>query len=174
MVSLLSTQKKEVGKGATYVLGILFAASPDLGGPPEMAGQVDGAALVGLLEQLAAVQSALGDESVVVVAAEVAAGVQTAGDDAHSLELGAAVADGLLVDGEGLREELVRNLLVTRLVRDLAAGDEEAQGEVGSAGDAGVERAEEGVRELVQRRRLRVPIVVEVLACLEFPGELEG
>ena len=53
-----------------------------------MTGEIYGTTLVRLLEQLAAVQSGLGDESVVVLTAELltAAG-QRAADDANGLEL---------------------------------------------------------------------------------------
>ena len=102
-----------------------------------MAGGAHGATLVGLLEQLAAVLGALGDEGVVVVAGEAARAVQGAGDAAHGLVLGAGVGDALLVDGEGLGEEFVGDLFGGGLVGDLAGGEEEPQGEVGDGGGGG-------------------------------------
>jgi hypothetical protein len=52
--------------------------------------------------------------------------MQRPGDYADGLELCSGVADGLLVDGEGLREKLVRNLFESRLVSRLTAGNEKA------------------------------------------------
>lgn len=90
--------------------------------------------LIGLLEQLATVQRGFGDERVVVLLAEGPRAVQRASDAADGLELRARVADALLVDGKGLREELVRNFLEARLVRDLAGGEEEAEAEFSDGG----------------------------------------
>jgi len=71
---------------------------------------------------------------------------------AHGLELLPAIANALLVHGERLREELVRHLLVARLVGDLAGRDEEAEGEVGGRRGRGadVQCGEEGVGEFVE------------------------
>lgn len=138
-----------------------------------MARKVDSTALIGLLQELASVKSTLGDEGVVVVSAEVSSSVKTSSNDADSLELCTTVANCLLVYSEGLREEFVSNFFVARLISDLAACNKEPEREVCCTA-AGVQRAEEGVCELVKRRRLRIPVVVEMFARLEFPGELEG
>lgn len=69
-------------------------------------------------------QRALGDEGIVVLLAEVARLVEGAGNDADSLELGAGVANRLLVDGESLRKKLVADLLEAVLVGDLTTCNE--------------------------------------------------
>lgn len=48
-----------------------------------------------------------GNERIVVLLGEPSRVVQRTSDDAHRLELSPGVADGILVDGECLREELV-------------------------------------------------------------------
>ena len=100
-----------------------------------MARQVHRAALVRLLQQLAPMQRALGDQRVVVLAREAPRAVQRAGEHADRLELRLGVANDLLVDGERLREEVVRQLRVARLVCDARAGDEKAQRHVVEAVD---------------------------------------
>lgn len=118
------TKKKErkKEKKKTHILNILIRATPNLGTPPKMASGANRAALIGLLEQLAAVQRGLRDERVEVLGPEAPRAVQAPRDAADGLELRARVADALLVDGEGLREELVAHLLEARLVGDLACG----------------------------------------------------
>lgn len=92
-----------------------------------MTGEVDSAALVGLLEQLATVQRAFGDECVVVLLAKISCCVQRTGNDTYSLELSSRVADGLFVDCEGLREVLVSDFLEVVLVGNLSAGNKETK-----------------------------------------------
>lgn len=50
MVWLISMLDSTIIEGVTYVLGVFVAALRVLDDPPEMAGKVDGSALVGLLE----------------------------------------------------------------------------------------------------------------------------
>ena len=154
-------------------LGVLLPPRPVLHRPPQMAGQIDGAALVGLLQQLAAVESALGDQGVVVLFAEPPRRVQGASDDADGLELGAGVGDGFFVDGKGLGKEFVGDFFEGGLVGDLAAGDEEAEAEVGGA-VASVEGRDGGVHEFVEGGRLGLPVVFVVFSRLVFSGEEGG
>lgn len=72
-----------------------------------MARRAHSPALIRLFEKFAAVEGALRDEGVVVVAGEVAGAVQGGGEAADGLELGAGVGDGFFVDCEGLGVELV-------------------------------------------------------------------
>lgn len=59
----------------TYVLGILFSKRAKLGRPPQVTREVDGTALIWLLQQLATVERAFCDECVVIFFAEVSCGV---------------------------------------------------------------------------------------------------
>ena len=138
-----------------------------------MAGEVDSTALVGFLQQLAAMERGLGDEGIIVLLAEPPRAMQRASDDADGLELGAGVGNGFFVDGEGLGEEFVGDFFEGGLVGDLAAGDEEAEAEVGGA-IAGVEGRDGGVHEFVEGRGLGLPVVVVVFAGFELAGEFEG
>lgn len=81
-----------------------------------MTRQVDGAALVWLLEQFTAVESALRDECVVVLSAKVPCAAETLRNDTNGLELGPRVAYTFFVDGECLSEELVGNLFEVALI----------------------------------------------------------
>lgn len=140
-----------LGSIATYILRILFSESPELCCPPQMTGQIDSTALIGLLEQLATVQRAFCDECIVVFLTEVPCCVQSTSDDAYSLELCSRVADRLLVDCESLSEVLVRDLLEIVLICNLSAGDEETERKVGGTCDAAVEGGKGVVHELVKR-----------------------
>lgn len=72
-----------------------------LDSPPQMAGQVHCATLVGLLEELAAVQSGLRDEGVVVFSAELLAATRkSATDNTDGLELASRIADCFFVRRE--------------------------------------------------------------------------
>lgn len=62
---------------------------------------------------------------------------------------------------------------MTGLVGNLTAGDKETEGHVVETVDAGVQGREHGVDELVEKRRLRGPVVVEVFSRLVAAGELE-
>ena len=78
--------------------------------------------------------------------------MQGARNDTNSLELGAGVADGVLVDGEGLREELVAELFETCLVRHLAAHYKETEGKIGASRvDALVEVIDALVHKPIER-----------------------
>jgi len=92
-----------------------------------MGGKVDGAALVRFLEEFAAVESAFSDEVVVVFLAEVSGGMESIGDDTDGLELSPGIRDCFLVDGKGLRKELVCDFFEFTLVCDLAAEEEETE-----------------------------------------------
>ena len=91
-----------------------------------MARKVDSTALIWLLEQLATVQRAFCDERVVVLLAKVTCRVQSARNNANSLELRSRIANGLLIDRESLGEIFVRDFLEVVLVCHLAARDKEA------------------------------------------------
>lgn len=137
----------------TYILGIVLAAMRVLDHPPEMARQVHRAALVGLLEELATVQSGLGDQCVVVFLGEPARAMQGSRDDADGLELRARVADRILVDGECLREELVADFFEARLVGDFTAHHKQSQRQIcASRVHTLVEIIDALVHESVERR----------------------
>lgn len=99
-------------------------------------------------------QRAFRDERVVVLLAEVPCCMQPASNDAYSLKLSSRIADRLLVDRESLGEVFVGDFLEIILICDLAAGDEETEGEVGGPCDAAVKSGEGVVHEFVKRRRL--------------------
>lgn len=170
---MVSTKLPSQLQLATHILGILLAKGANLCCPPQVAGEVDSAALIRLLEQLAAVKRALCDKRVVVVAAEVACRVQPTSNDAHSLKLRAAITNSLLIDGKGLCKEFVRNFLVSRLVSYLAAANKKTQRQICGATNACVERRECRMRKLVESTGLGIPVFVEVLPRLELAGELE-
>ena len=74
--------------GAYLFLVVVLLALGLLDGPPQVTGKVYSTTLIWLLEQLAAVQSGLGDKSVVILAAELlTAARQRAANDTDGLEL---------------------------------------------------------------------------------------
>lgn len=72
-----------------------------------------------------------------------------------------------------MSEEFVRDFLEAVLVRDLATANEEAEGEVGGTGDAGVEGGEGAVHEFVEGGGLGGPVVFVVFAGFVAAGEFE-
>ena len=58
----------------------------------------------------------LRDESVIVFFGEASGAVEGAGDDADGLKLGAGIADGILVNGKSLGEELVAEFFEACLI----------------------------------------------------------
>lgn len=114
--------------------------------------EVDGAALVRLLEQFASVKRAFGNQSVVILLSEIPCRMQGACNDTHCLELCSRVADGLFVNRESLCKVLVCNLLEAILICNLTASDEQSQGEIRRAIDPCVESRERVVHKLVQSR----------------------
>lgn len=68
-----------------------------------MGADADGAALVGLLQQLGGGQRALRPQRLVVLLAEAARALKRADDQRDGRQLGFGVADLVLVQGEGLR-----------------------------------------------------------------------
>lgn len=93
-----------------------------------MAGEVHCRRLVRLLEQLGAVQRRLRDERIVVVRAEHPRTLEGADDERDRLELRAALRDVVLVDGERLDVEVVREILEPALVRNLRSEQEKPEG----------------------------------------------
>lgn len=89
--------------------------------PPEVAGQVDCATLIWLLQQLTTMQGCLCDKGIVVFPSKSPRAMKRASNDTHSLELCSGVADGVLVYGESLCEELVTKLFKANLVGYLGA-----------------------------------------------------
>lgn len=92
--------------------------------PPQVTGQVNSPALIWLLEQFAAMERALGDECIIILPVESPRTTQCLCDDAYGLELCTGITDALLVDGKGLRKELVSDLFKAALIRDGSARDE--------------------------------------------------
>jgi len=139
---------------STSRLAVLLLASVALCRPPQVTSKIDSTTLIGLLEQLGTMERALCDESVIVFLAEIAGSTEGLRNDTDSLELRAAVADGFLVDGKGLGEELVRYFFEAALVCYTTAGDEEAERKVGNAwsGHACVEGRHKRVTEFEQCR----------------------
>lgn len=121
------------GKPNAYILRVFFPALRVLNHPPKVTGKVNGAALVWLLEKLASVQSCLGDQSVVVLLGEAASPVKSTGNDADCLELRTRIADGILVDGECLREKLIADLFETGLVCNFTTHHKQAKRQIGAA-----------------------------------------
>lgn len=99
-----------------------------------MTGEVDRAALIGLLKELAAMQCGLGNKGVVVLLGESTAAVQGTCDDADGLELGARVTNRIFVDGKCLCEELVADFLESGLVCNFTTHHKQPQCEIGAAG----------------------------------------
>lgn len=75
-------------------------------------------------------QSGLGDQGIVVLLGEATRAVQGPGDDADCLELGAGVADRVLVNGECLGEELIAHFFEPRLVCNFSAHHEQPKRQV--------------------------------------------
>jgi len=74
--------------GAYLFLVVVLLTLALLDGPPQVTGKIYRATLVWLLEQLATMQSGFGDESVVILTAELlAAAGQGATDNTDGLEL---------------------------------------------------------------------------------------
>ena len=117
--------------GAYLFLVVVLLALGLLDSPPQVAGEVYSTTLVWLLQQLAAVQSGLGDKSVVILAAELltTAG-QRATDDTNGLELASRIADGLFVSREGGCKEFVGNVFIIALSSDLSGGNEKSKHQV--------------------------------------------
>lgn len=138
-----------------------------------MARQIHRPTLVRLLQQLASVQGRLGDQRVVVLFREPPRSMQRASDDAHRLELRPRVADRIFVDCESLGKEFVADLLEPRLIGDLAAHHKQTQRQLRAAWAVYplVEVADTLMQEAVERRRLRLPVVVVVLARLQLTGQ---
>ena len=89
----------------------------------------DGTSLVVLLQQLARLAGGLCDQTVVVLLLEKVRRLQRAADQLQCLDLRLGLGDRLLVDGERLRKELVRNLLETATACRADGLQEEAQRE---------------------------------------------
>jgi hypothetical protein len=89
-----------------------------------VAGKIYRPALIRLFQQLAAMQSGLGDQSVVVFSSETSRAVKRACNNTHRLELRSGVTDGVFVNSKSLRKELVAELLESSLVCYLSAEDE--------------------------------------------------
>jgi hypothetical protein len=113
-----------------YILGILFPTLWVLNYPPEMAGKVNCAALIRLLEELASMQGSLGNQRIVVLLGEPSGSVQGTRDDADGLELSSRVTDRVFVDRECLREEFVANFLKSCLVGNFTTHDEQPKSEL--------------------------------------------
>lgn len=105
-----------------------------LNDPPEMAGKVYGAALIGFLEQFAAVQCSLGDEGIVVLLGKSPGAMECARDNTYGLELGTRIANRVLVDGECLSEELIAVLFECCLICYFATHHKQPQSEVRAPG----------------------------------------
>jgi hypothetical protein len=79
---------KEDGFGAYLFLVVVLLTFGLLDGPPQVTGEVYSTTLIWLLQQLAAMQSSLGDEGIVILAAELlTAARQRATNNADGLEL---------------------------------------------------------------------------------------
>lgn len=117
-----------------------------------MTSQIYGATLIWLLEKLAAVQSTLRDERVVVFSAEIAGTTKALRNYTNCLELGSRIADTLLVNSECLCEELVCNLLEPTLVGNRTARDEKSQGKISHPGgrDPRIQCRDQSVTEFVK------------------------
>ncbi len=115
---------------------------------------------------------AFGDQCIVILAPKIACLVQGASNYADGLELRLRVGHGFLVYGECLGEELIGYFFEAVAVCRLPAGAEQPQRQLGGPGsvDAGVERRDGRMEELVERRRLGGPVIVEVFALLKTPG----
>lgn len=158
-----------------YVLGVFVPALWVLDYPPEMAGEIDCAALIGFLEEFASMKSGFGDQRVVVLLREPTCAVQSTCNDTDCLELGARVTDCILVDGEGLSEELVADFFETGLIGDFAAHHEQPERQICTAGvDSLVQIVDALVHEAIEGRGLRLPVVIVVLTRLQLPGQADG
>lgn len=111
-----------------YILGVLLPALGVLHYPPEVAGKVHCTALVGLLEELASMQSSLGDQCIVVLLGESASSVQGTRNDADGLELSSRITDRVFVDSKCLREEFVADFLEPCLICNFTAHHEQPEG----------------------------------------------
>jgi len=125
-----------------------------------MTSRTDRATLIRLLQQLAPMQRGLCNQCIVIILPEAARTMQRACNTAYSLKLRTGITYTLLVHGERLREELIRDLLEASLVSDLTGREEQAEavfcnrgGGCAGGGTAGcgacVEGGEEGVEEFV-------------------------
>jgi len=113
----------------TYLLGfftLTVLLLVLLRSPPQVTSQVDGTALIRFLEQLAAMESALGDERVVILASKILDAAQALRNNTYRLELSSRVAYAFFVNGKSLREELVGYLFKAALVSYRPTGDEES------------------------------------------------
>lgn len=114
-------------------------------------------------------QSGLGNEGIIVLLGEPAGAVEGSRNDADGLELSTRVTDGVLVNGKGLCKEFVTELFEARLVRHFSAHHKQTQGQISTTRvHTLVEVVDTLVHEPVKGGRLRLPVVVVVLAGLEF------
>ena len=105
---------------ATYALRFITFALWRFSHPPEVAGQVDRATLIWLLQKFATMQSSLRDQGIIIFPSKPSRTMQCACNDAHCLELRSRVADRIFVNGKSLSEELVAELFKSHLIRHLA------------------------------------------------------
>lgn len=89
-----------------------------------MTRKIDRTTLIGFLEQLASMQSAFCNQSVIILLSEMPGGMQSTCYYTDCLELRSRIADRFLVDRESLCEILVCNFLKIILIRDLTASNE--------------------------------------------------
>lgn len=129
--------------------------------------------LIWLLQQLASMERAFRDEGIVVLLAKMSCRMQATRNDAYSLELRSRIADRFFVYCEGLGKKLVCNFLKIALVSNLTTGDEETKSEVCRASNTSVKCGERVVHEFVESRRLRLPIILKMLALLVLSCEFE-
>lgn len=99
-------------------------------------------------------QRALGNQRVVILASKVPRVVQGPGNHADGLELRPRIANRFLVDGKGLRKELVADLLRARLVGNLSTAHKQPQAQLGRGRHPRVQRREAGMHKLIEGRRL--------------------
>ena len=104
---------------ATYALRFIPFVLWRFSHPPEVTGQVDRTALIWFLQQFAAMQGSLCNQGIIVFLSKSSRAMQRTCNDAHSLELGSRVANGVFIYGESLREELVTELFKPYLVPHL-------------------------------------------------------
>lgn len=102
--------------------------------------------LIRLFQQLAAMQSALRNQCIVVLPTEPSRRMQSPCNAAHSLELTSTVTNALFVDCKCLCKELVGYFFESSLICDLACCEEEAKDKFsyGGGGRGGSAAAECG------------------------------
>ena len=114
----------------------------------------------------------LGNEGIVVFLGESPASMEGGCDDTYSLELGARVANRVLVDSECLGEELVAILFEACLIGYFATHHEQSQSQVRASGIyLLVEAVYALMHEPIKSGRLCLPIVVVVLTSFEFTSQ---